>query len=148
MPIASLKEKIEAKGATTMKKATIEGMELGNLAFGHSRGQYAIERHLYEDDFHDFLERIRFDGYGRPETDELAKELGFDEEFENDVFVIRPYYWGDDEETADLPNFVHKPSGTEIRWYKYALRDAYCSRDLTVAQFKAMLDECARSMGK
>lgn len=129
-----------------MEKANINNMELGNLIFGHSRGQYAIDRALYEGVFYEFLNKIHFDGYGRPETEKLAKELGYDEKYENDVFVIRPYYWGDDEDEAMKPNFVYKPDNVEISWYKYPLRDAYCSNDLTVEQFKAMLDRCAESM--
>jgi hypothetical protein len=30
-----------------------------------------------------------------------------------------------------LPNFVHHPSGFELRWYKYPLRDSYSNRPLT-----------------
>lgn len=41
------------------------------------------------------------------------------ESFANDVFEMHPYWWGEpDHEDADRPNFVHKPTGLEISWYK------------------------------
>lgn len=130
-----------------MEKATIKNMELGNLIFGNSRGDYVLDRETFQDTFHEFLETIGFSIYGHPETEELCEKLDYDGLFENDVFIIRPYYWGDDDEEAEKPNFVYKPGNVEISWYKYALRDAYCSHDLTIEQFKSMLDDCAKSMG-
>jgi hypothetical protein len=62
------------------------------------------------------------------------------------VFILRPYYWGDDESKADLPNFVYKPEGIEISWYKYPFRDAYCSKNINEAGFVDMLAECEKSL--
>jgi len=120
--------------------------------------------------------------------------------FENDVFEIFPYYWGDctcgyqekedewceehkhaeqcyvivrgvkvlkscicgrsekwqewaenndHEDTCLLlkPNFLHKPSGFTISWYKYPLRDAYKSHDITLDQFTEIINECIGSIG-
>ena len=121
-----------------MKKATIDGMELGNLIFGHSRGTYAIERHPYSQIFYDFLTKNGFDAYG------YHKEHG--DVFENEVFIIRPYYWGDDEALMDLPNFEYKPDDIKINWYKYPLRDAYCNKDIDINKFRDLLKECENSM--
>ncbi|MBD5584000.1 MAG: hypothetical protein HDQ88_02875 [Clostridia bacterium] len=134
-----------------MEKATIENMELGNLIFGHHDTnnlceKYVIDRETFQGMFHKFLESIGFTIYGYTETDELCKKLNYEGLFENDVFLIRPYYWGDDEDEMAKPNFVYKPGNVEISWYKYALRDAYCSHDLTIEQFRTMLDECTKSM--
>lgn len=41
-------------------------------------------------------------------------------EYTNDVFTVRAYYWGDDEELVNLPNFEY--DGLECYWYKYATR--------------------------
>ena len=122
-----------------MKKATIDDMELGNLLFGHSYGVYHIEpRDVYQDAFAEFLFSHGFDGYGHPGNGEWS--------FENDTFIIRPYYWGEDEHEASLPNFVYKPSGLEIRWYKYPMRDAYSNQDVDIETFKTILDACAASL--
>jgi len=62
-------------------------MELGNMIFGNSRGNYPVDRGL-QDEFCRLLEGIGFDSYGCHDfTEEWA--------FENDVFRIQPYYWGD-----------------------------------------------------
>ena len=41
-------------------------------------------------------------------------------EYTNNVFTVRAYYWGDDEELVNLPNFEY--DGLECYWYKYATR--------------------------
>ena len=122
-----------------MQKASIDTMELGNLIFGNSRGNYQIPRDEFQDAFIEFLDNHGFDSYGYHEGDSNVP-------FETDVFSIRPYYWGDDEKIAALPNFVFKPKGIEISWYKYPMRDAYCSHDLTLQEFKEMLAACSASM--
>ena len=74
----------------------------------------------------------------------LGGEFGYGADFENTVFVMRPFYWGDcdcdapeDENhrptcSLELPNFRHKASGFEVRWYKYIGRsmEAVGSGDL------------------
>lgn len=62
-------------------------MELGNLAFGHSRGEYPVDRGL-QTTFHEWLDVMGFGSYGnKKDSDEWA--------FENDTFRMQPYYWGD-----------------------------------------------------
>ena len=113
-------------------------MELGNLLFGHSRGEYQVDRETYQDMFGKFLEKINCDEYGCFQ--------GNDGIFENEVFAIRPYYWGNDEEEMAKPNFVYKPDNLEIRWYKYPLRDSYSNQELTVDDFKVILNNCEKSI--
>ena len=126
-----------------MEKATIENMELGNLIFGTSRGEYSIPRQEYQDVFIKFLNQINADEYGTPYWGpNYDKRTTL---FNNDIFVIRPYYWGDDDSIAELPNFEYKPENIEIRWYKYALRDAYCNVNLSLDEFKSMLDKCVET---
>ena len=123
-----------------MKKATIEDMEIGNILFGNSRGTYKIDRQGgYEDIFAEFLTSNNFDSYG-------YKKDNKERTFENDVFIIRPYYWGDDEEEAQLPNFVHKATNLEINWYKYPMRDAYSNQDIDIKTFKTIINECSQSL--
>lgn len=123
-----------------MKEANINDIELGNLLFGNSRGNFVVERDEWQDPFVDFLYRNGFDMYGYYEESERC--------FENNVFVIRPYYWGEDEEIADLPNFEFKPTGFTITWYKYPMRDAYASHNISTKEFMRILKECEKSMNE
>ncbi len=62
-------------------------MELGNAVFGNSRGTVPVDRNLQEP-FYNYLESMGFDGYGNKlDNDEWV--------FENEVFRVQPYYWGD-----------------------------------------------------
>lgn len=132
-----------------MNKASVQTIELGNLLFGHSRGEYAIGREEFQEPFHEFLHNHEFDIYGLPDTDARAEQYvtkDGDNYFENDVFLLRPYYWGEDEEIAARPNFVYKPEGITIEWYKYSLRDAYCNKDISLEKFLEILQVCADSL--
>lgn len=123
-----------------MEKATLENIELGNLLFGNSRGAYAVvPREDYQELFVDFLEKNGFDMYGHRNDQQ-------EDRFENEVFIVRPYYWGEDEEIAALPNFVYKPTDLEIKWYKYPMRDAYCNQDVSAEDFGAILQKCSESL--
>jgi len=44
------------------------------------------------------------------------------------------------------PNFLHKPSGLELRWYKYPLRDSYMSRPVTPKEWSMICAECMGSI--
>lgn len=114
-------------------------MELGNLIFGSSRGQYEMNREDFEDIFHSFLYGIGSDIYGYGPNGENP--------YETELFVLRPYCWEDDEEMKSLPNFVYKPLGLEVRWYKYALRDAYCSQNIAPEELEEILKHCAKKKG-
>lgn len=104
-----------------MEKATVESYELGNLLFGHSRGNYQVDR-KYQERFCEVLEKAGYDSYG-------CSESG-DNLYPN--FTVRPYWWGDDDaEEATLPNFECKELGLEIAWYKYPLRDSYSNIPFT-----------------
>jgi hypothetical protein len=49
-----------------------------------------------------------------------------DEEFQNDVFYMSSYCWcegmGEGHEEGCPPNFLYKPNGLQISWYKHAGR--------------------------
>lgn len=121
-----------------MKKfENISEMELGNLFFGNSHGLYHVEpRKEYQDVFVEFLYSINCDFYGH--NDDGSDFI------DNDTFTLRPYYWGEDECIAELPNFVYKPTGLEIKWYKYPMRDAYSNMDVDIEQFKEIIDHCTK----
>ena len=47
--------------------------------------------------------------------------------FKTDVFEVRAYYWGDDEEEMAKPNF--KCGDVEVSWYKRLGRGTYLKRE-------------------
>ena len=49
-----------------MEKISIDTIEIGNLLFGHSRGNFVIDRKEFGDIFLNFLESAGFDFYGFP----------------------------------------------------------------------------------
>jgi hypothetical protein len=64
--------------------------------------------------------------------------------FANDTFESRAYYWGEDEELEDLPNF--KYGDFEVSWYKHCLRGCSMNRAITQEEASAMIDACKRSL--
>lgn len=117
-------------------------MEFGNMMFGNSRGQFEFpDRDIVDfDEWGDLCVKAQLDFYGTPEVE--REFYGFD----NDVFTIRPYYWGDDEELEMLPNFLYKPTGFEIQWYKYPFRDSYMNQNLTKEEILDIFKKCAESV--
>jgi len=203
-------------------------MELGNMMFGNSRGEFEIERGCgWENE----LVRL-FEAYA-PNRDNGGREYG--EQFENEVFTVSPYYWGDctcgydekewawdkshnhsnecyqveyckirspyeigidhdvwvrkyikplyqkfgldtklknwwhgcttvctcsykdewvkfvleNDHNPDCltvrPNFLYKPTGFAIKWYKYPLRDSYKNQDVSLREFHTIIDDCTAS---
>lgn len=68
-----------------------------------------------------------------------------EEEFDNDVFIVRPYYWGEEEGKNDY-HFYHKPSGFKMAWYKYPLRGVEVNMEVTAEEFYAIIQDCANSI--
>lgn len=118
--------------------------ELGNLLFGNSRGAFPVDREDIQDIWYKAFEGI-VDGYGYVEE---PYKYGETERggFENDTFLINPYYWGEDEEIAAEPNFVYKPESITIDWYKYPMRDAYSNTELSKEKAKKIFEACKESV--
>lgn len=68
------------------------------------------------------------------------------EYFENDVFIMRPFYWGECLEIIRKPNFIYKPLGLEITWYKYPLRSATSNINISTEEFDKIIDDCVKSL--
>ena len=142
----------KAHGKASLSETQYRNADPGNLAFGFSRGLFPVERDEWETAFRSFLVSCGFGEYGYCYPAHHAGDSRYheyteahDAYYEDDVFVLRKYYWGFDDDEAALPNFLYKPTGYELRWYKYPLRDAYANKQLAFDQFKAMLDECGKS---
>jgi hypothetical protein len=96
-------------------------------------------------------------GYG------LGGAFGYGVDFENDVFAMRMFWWGDcecayrdgdgvgdfHEETCRcvLPNFAHKSSGVSVDWYKWIGRDMEFSRKVSREEWGRLFAECLASLG-
>jgi len=130
-------------------------VELGNLIFGHSRGNFEIPRkEAWESPMFDLQEKL-MEGcspYGTP--------------FENDVFSMRLYDWdaqctcgyeaiedkwtNKNKHTKECrlvkPNFLYKPTGFSLMWYKYALRDSFSNRKISLKKWQRMLKHCEESV--
>ena len=121
-----------------------DNVELMYLITGHVPEMFSIDREALQDIFCDFLHDIGFDHKGHPTNRALIKTKYTDDyrTADNELFTIRPYYWGDDESIYNLPNFVYKPENIEIKWYKYPLRSGTCNIDLDADKMKGILNEC------
>ena len=132
------------------------GPELGNLLFGNSHGEYpVVPREEMQDVFVDFLDKLGCDMYGIAMYDTENKVLiypGNTKEiktgFGNEVFEIHPYYWGDDDELCETPNFIYRPEGLELRWYKYPMRDSYSNIKLTAEKLREICGKCLESLSQ
>lgn len=68
------------------------------------------------------------------------------EEYSNNTFTVRSYYWGDEPDRMDLPNFEY--DGIEVYWYKHSNRGTtiYTDKDLTIDYLSVMLNRCIESL--
>ena len=107
--------------------------------------KFELNRREIQDLFVEWLYVNNFDEYGfyRNLKHKNVTDRGG---FENETFLINPYYWGEDEEIQDEPNFVFKPLGIEIEWYKYPMRSAYSNVKITAEHLKDILEKCRLSI--
>lgn len=121
-------------------------MELGNMMFGHSRGKYPFPDRdiVYDKVWTDLLKLAHSDPHGYTNDCRYENTRGG---YEDEVFAIRPYWWGDDDsEEVDAPNFLYKPTGLEIRWYKYPFRDSYMNQELSADEVLAIFNAVAKHL--
>lgn len=57
---------------------------------------------------------------------------------------FRPYYWGDKEEEAALPNLKFEFSPQEIRWYKHIGRSMSYSTPFTMEEWVVWFNEALK----
>lgn len=104
-------------------------MELGNILFGNSRGDYPFpDRHLVNcKEWERLREVCQCDAYGFTSDEKHKTQFGG---FENEVFIINPY--------------TYKPTGFTIDWYKYPFRDSYMNKDLSRKELKEIWKDCIK----
>lgn len=79
--------------------------------------------------------------------DRGVKGVNYRGGYENDTFCIYPFWWDDDnEEEVNKPNFIYKPTGFEIEWYKYPFRSAYMNQDLSRDELILIFAKCFESI--
>jgi hypothetical protein len=127
-------------------------VELGNIFFGNARGNFEIERRTgWEEELERLFDKID------------SNHGGYGVNFENNIFRCQKYSWNDCEE-IECPvdnnenkcqrniceitndNFWYKPTDFGIQWYKYPLRDAYKNQNITLEEFKNIIDKCLESL--
>lgn len=122
-------------------------MELGNLLFGHSRGDFEVPRYKgYEEEIQRLFTAADIDWDG----------TGDDGDTITDTFEVRPYDWGrcdcegnhKDDCLVVRPNFKHYKSGLELRWYKYPLRDSYFNQECSLSRFREIINDCIGSLSE
>lgn len=128
-----------------------ENIEIGNLLFGHSRGEFPFPgRELVNsDEWNGLMDAVGCDScYGTreyPHKESDPQHTNKRGGYEDDIICINPYWWGvENAPEANEPNFLYKPTGLEIRWYKYAFRDSYINQDLTADELKAVFAEATK----
>lgn len=131
------------------KEIRMKGRKIGD-EYDFNGVRYLITGTAKDNVFDDLFEDRKKNGckdtaefvYRVIKTEKVEKDVWF----ENDVFLIRSYFWGNSEEISKLPNFVYKPENLVVKWYKHPLRGAYCNQDIDYAQFLKMLEECRISL--
>ena len=74
----------------------------------------------------------------------LGGKYGYGVEYENEVFMLHPYCWCDQDDCPwcgeDAPNFLYKPTGYKLWWYKYIGRDERSEGELPKNWFKKCVE--------
>lgn len=129
-----------------------------------------IERGKYEDIFYALVEALPDSGISwapkfindvfvyNPYAEDVVCDCGAEENYppEPDTSGDTREEWEEWElSLADLhsedcpyllPNFLHKPSGLELNWYKYPFRAAHSNREFTAQEFLKIIAECLDSL--
>ena len=134
-----------------------------NVLFGHMQDNLQDHYNISftpinkEDGTPDFLDREYFDGkypIPRGEWQHYFHKLAEGCEDirrpqENDIFYYKAEaedtIW--DEQGNYKPDFIYKPTGFRMVWYKYPLRSCFANRGITTDEFKKMVDACVESLG-
>lgn len=79
----------------------------------------------------------------------LGGQYGYGVNYENEVFMMHPYCWCEEDTCRwcgpeDAPNFLYKPTGGKIWWYKWIARGERIDGKFDVD----WLEKCKASIGK
>ena len=93
----------------------------------------------------DELERCN---WNKNQTEISSPFYNTGQKYSNDVFSVRSYYWGDDENKIRLPNFEYKDF--KVYWYKHLGRGLTIEykKDIDIDFISQMQMECIVSIWK
>ena len=78
------------------------------------------------------------------EEGEWAEKYGID--IDNDIFMMHKFCWCDEDDcqwcSREEPNFRYKPTGFEVKWYKYIGRDMEMNRPISISECAEILSAC------
>jgi len=117
-------------------KLTFDDIELGQMAFGNSVGEYSCP------EFVTALLTHLLNEIGMAFWNKNQEEWDTNDDPEIPGIVFNPYYWGDDPQEAGKPNF--KFEDVEIRWYKHPGRSMTVNKSLTEKQWRVWFDKCLK----
>lgn len=114
-------------------------IELGQMLFGNPTEEYSVPRKSW------------MNGPFKILIDAIRKKLGEKDygdilPFSNNFFIIRPYYWGDEEDEMKLPNFEIPSKNFRLYWYKYPFRSSTANEKLTPNSWNDLIQKCIRSL--
>ena len=147
---------------------TEKNLELGQMLFGNPTQEYPVPREKWiENPYYELCFEIlkiqhpyEINDNGSPKSEvELKWEAEEKEkyhsqfygstdvyDFSNDFFTIRSYYWGEDEEEMDKPNFEVPSENFRLSWYKYPFRGSYSSEKLNPKRWNDLIQKCIKSL--
>jgi len=111
--------------------------ELGQMAFGNPPSEFVAT-------WATNMLQVISDAIGKSQDTPDDDSYGYN--YENDVFVMRKYYWGEEDDKASAPNFLYKKTGLEIRWYKYIGRGMSANVEKIPDNWDDILIDCLVSI--
>ena len=118
----------------------MKDLELGQMLFGNPTQEYPVPREKWmSGPFQILIDTI---------TEKTGdKNFIYSPDFSNDFFTIRSYYWwGEDEEEMDKPNFEVPSENFSLTWYKYPFRGSYSSEKLNPKRWNDLIQKCIKSV--
>jgi len=119
----------------------MKDLELGQMLFGfhNPTEEYSVPREKWMGGPFQILIAAITEKTGE-------KDYGYTPHFSNDFFTMRPYYWGDEEDEMDKPNFEIPSENFRLTWYKYPFRSSYASEKLTPKRWNDLVQKCIKSL--
>ena len=117
--------------------------ELGQMAFGCPSSEFECPNFIKAglSMLADEIERVEWNitqqCYDAPTNNNA-------ESYITNIFEMHAYYWGNDENLMERPNF--KYNDFEVRWYKYMGRGMSMNRAINAIEFFEIIDKCLKSV--
>lgn len=141
---------IDTKETEQNSPMSINTLEIGNLLFGNSRGNYLVNRCWVDGKWRELMDLMEADYHAYVKNPKLKKYINEQGYFKNEKFIIRPYCWDEDDDAKELPNLEVKDAINgetfTVSWYKYPFRDSYMSHDISQEKWNEIMSSCINSI--